>query len=162
MQTTIRAFAIGLAFAVLSSAVYADSHITDYGEHCTSSLSDDAFDGAIATMACFSDETGISIGAVCRNGETNAQILIGRYVLERGLTLRTALDGVETPQWEWSISTSNKALFIKPPIPTLKEVSKHASLRIRIVEMDGDTHNAEIDVSALGEAIQPIRELCGW
>lgn len=89
-------------------------------------------------------------------------ILFRRYMREDGLRLRTALDGVETPEWEWGISTDREALFIKPAIPTLKEVLKHSRLQVRVTEIDGDEHNADIDLSRFGEAIAPVRELCGW
>lgn len=163
MSTTIRAFAIFLAVAMFAGGnARAENHVelTEYSDHCMSAVIDDAFDGKIVTGACA--DAPIGLFARCKGNTTKIYIATNTFLLSDGLRLRTALDGVETPEWDWSMSTDYGALFIRPAIPTIKEVSKHTRLRVRIIEGNGDIHNADIDISRFGEAIKPVREACEW
>ena len=60
------------------------------------------------------------------------------------------------------MSGSNKALLIEPPVAKIMLLLNASRLRVRIIERDTTHHNGDIDISRLGEAIAPVRELCGW
>lgn len=155
-------FAVFLAIAMLVGSAWSTAALAQVSQgDCRSFAYDDDFDGrwAFATCPWPSD---MRIVVRCRNDTTEFYITTGEYMLERGISLRTALDGVETPGWSRTISTDNRSLFISPAIPTIKKLLGHSRLRVRITERDGGQHDANIDLSGLGEAIAPIRELCGW
>ena len=171
MKTTTitRAFAIILAAFALTacgggvSAVehtgFADTH---FGDYCSSRIGNDTFDGKTASAICMDYADHMSVGARCKNNTTSLVIQTGKYMIMNGLHLRVALDGVETPLWIWDASASREALFIEPAIHMIREILKHSHFQVRIIEIDGDTHNAEFDISRFGEAIKPVRDLCGW
>ena len=66
------------------------------------------------------------------------------------------------------------ALFITPAIPTIKEALEYKYLYVRITLSEGGFYVVGhrdyspaafpplINISGLGEAIKPVRELCGW
>ena len=170
----VSAFAVFLAVAMLSGGnARAESHpLTDfyYAEgNCVSSAHTDAFgDGKFAFAYCDDHSFRMRVFARCIDDTDTTTFEIGiiEYILEDGLRLQTALDGVETSQWGWRWSydeeTELTTLFIYPAIPTIKEALKHSRLQIRIVEGNGHIHDADIDISRFGEAIAPVRELCDW
>lgn len=162
MQT---GFAVCLAVAVLAGGnARADEHaeVTLVGKSCGYKVVNDTFDGKYVVADCWDYSTYLSVAARCMLDTTEFYIRTDEYIMEDGIRLRIALDGVEIPEWDWNMATNNKALFIEPAIPTIKEVLKHSRLQVRVIERDGDSHNANIDISRLGEAIAPARELCGW
>lgn len=164
MKTTAMqaASAVFLAFAMLAGGnVRADEQFTIVGENCGIITGEDTFDGKNVFGYCGDDTTLVSVGVGCKNNITELFIYTGKYMLN-SLRLRVALDGVETPAWDWSMSTNNEALSIRPAIPTIKEMLKHSRLEIRIIERDGDIHNANIDISRFDEVIAPVREICQW
>ena len=135
---------------------------TAFGESCINWVKDDVFDGKLAIAWCKDNATQVEVVARCKNNTTDIFIDANKYMLKDGLRLRTALDGVETPEWSFGISANYEALFIDPAISTIKEVLRHSRLHARIIERDGDQHNGDIDISRFGEAIKPVRALCGW
>lgn len=161
-------FAVFLVVATLAGGScvnvveHADFTDTYFGNICSSRVENDTFDGKTANAICIDYAVLMSIGARCKNDTTTLIIQTGKYMLTDGLRLRVALDGVETSYWWWEMSTSNEALFIEPAILRIKEMLGHSRLEVRIIERDGDTHNADIDISRFDEAIKPVRELCGW
>lgn len=168
MKPTIRASAIMLAAALLAGgSVRAENHVefTNFGENCISLVTNHrpVIDGEIAVGHCMDFATRIAIAVRCNMDNTTVlSVSVNKHMLEDGLRLWTELDGVETPEWDWDMSTDNEALYIRPAIPTIKEVLKHSRLRVRIIEGNGDIHNADIDISHFGEAIAPVRALCQW
>ena len=171
MQT---AFAVFLAVAMLAGGnAHAEEHekfiFTYEGENCLSAIKNDVFDGKIAWVSCISNMPGripisgpMRVEVRCMKNTAKLSIWIVEYVLKEGLRLRTALDGVETPEWSWEIKPiENRTLFINPAIPTIKKLLKHSRLQIRIIESSGRQHDDDIDISRLGEAIAPVREICG-
>lgn len=166
------------AFAIVLMAVTmlaggsarADEHVeyTDFGMHCGVSVENDTFEGKIVWSQCWDHATDMRIVARCMSGATDIYIETLGEISEDGLRLRTALDGVETTPWRWStggVWNSYHSLFIEPGIPTIKKLLEHSRLEVRIVTfVEGIEahHNGNIDISSWGEAIAPVRELCGW
>lgn len=172
-MTITRAFAVFLAIAVFAGgfARAQDGEHThtnlfgDIGDNCANGVKDDVFDGKIAAAGCSDLATHfIAIGARCKNNTTDLAVLTPKHISEDGLHLWTALDGAETPEWKFRLVKTNntRELYIRPAIPTVKELLKHSRLQISIVESNGERHNADIDISRFGEALAPVRELCGW
>ena len=167
------AFAVFLAVAMMGVNARAEEHeeFTEFG-NCAAQIHDDVFDGKIAWAYCAANTTHVPVYAPiyshvyarCLGNTTELYIYLpGEAVLDDGIRLRTALDGIETPEWDWEINPiDNKALFIRSAIPTIKKLLEHYRLQIRIIESNGEQHNSDIDISRLGEAIAPVRELCGW
>ena len=163
MNLTIRALAIVLAFAALPSSAQAPDSHQSFGEHCENNVYDDVFDGPAATASCEDSDSSISIIARCMDDTTRLFVSIGKRLTD-GARLLMALDGVEIQQEKWrtGFALNGGAVFLYPALPTAREILKHARLQVRIIEIDNYTHNADIDISAFGEAIKPVRELCGW
>lgn len=162
MKPTMLAFAIMLAVAMLVGGnARADIGRVEIGENCAFFYEEDTFDGMITAGVCVDDANSVRITVRCMNNTTNLIIDTNKYMLKDGLHLRTALDSTETSAWSWSMSTDRESLFIHPAIPTIKEMLEHSRLEIRIIERDGDIHNADIDISRLDEAIHPVRKFCG-
>ena len=144
----------------------------DIGDNCENWTDHDTDAGAL----CRDDSTSITtdIFMDCNPPDTTMLVIqFDKYMSEDGLSLLTALDGVETPQWrwnmhDWGLPNNEHAdqgfviLDIKPEIPTIKSLLDHSRLQIRVTEKDGYTHNAAIDISRFDEVIAPVRELCGW
>ena len=135
--------------------------LTFVTSNCIQSTYSNPFDGDSALAYCKDTISRIDVAARCANNVTELFIYTGKYMLS-SLRLRTALDGVETPAWAWSMADTHESLFIHPAIPTIKQMLEHSRFHVRIVESDGDTHHADIDISGLGEAIKPVREACQW
>lgn len=178
MQATMKSaasrFSIFLTVAMLAGGnACAEDHegfiFTYEGENCLSAIKNDVFDGKIAWVSCISNTPGripitgpMRVEVRCVNNAAKLGIWIVEYVLKDALRLRTALDGVETPEWNWEIEPiENRTLFISPAIPTIKALLEHSRLQIRIIESNGKQHDDDIDISRLGEAIAPVREICG-
>lgn len=149
------------------TAAFGDNRFHD----CENWTNYDAFDGKSAGALCGDYSTPITTEILmhCQDNTTYLSIQFTKYMLEDGLRLRTALDGVETPQWRWNMADWDTApdnefvvLDIEPEIPMIENLLDHSRLQIRVIEKNGYTHNADIDISGLGEAIKPVRELCGW
>lgn len=156
MKTTIRAFAIMLAI-MIGENVYAQERQA-IGENCSSRV----YDNGDVVVYCYdSNAHGSSISVSCENDTTELAIVTGKFMWSDQLRLLTALDYVETPKWDWEMTSGNLALAIRPAIPTIKEMLKHEWFRFRIVE-SGGVHDGNIDISALGEAIKSVREACQW
>ena len=163
------AFAMFLAIIMMSGNARAEvleewAYPYD-GEHCLSGTRNDVFDGKVALVSCISIKpmTGhMRIEVACKNKTVWLGIWIGEYMSKEGLRLRTALDGVETPAWDWEInSIDNRTLLINPAIPTIKKLLEHSRLQIRIIESRGRQHDDAIDISEFSETIAPVREICG-
>ena len=156
MKTTIRAFAIMLAI-VVGENVYAQERQA-IGENCSVVIRDS---GVFA--ACYDPNARIHAGVEvsCKNNTTELSVVTGSFMWSDQLRLLTALDYVETPKWDWEMTSGNLALAIRPAIPTIKEMLKHEWFRFRIVESAG-VHDGNINISTLGEAIKPVREACQW
>lgn len=182
MKPIIQAtFAVFLAVSMLAGGnARAEEHIesTEVGDNCVSTVSNDTFDGRTVSGACWDDSNDTFIGARCNNNYTNLILWIGEH-LQGGNELpyviaRTALDGVETKMIEWRVAIGNPSLYdfykdkalyiceIEDRIPAIKEVLKHSRLQVRVIDEWGNIHNVDIDISAFGEAIAPVREACGW
>lgn len=165
MKTIMRIVCAVLAMCALAACgggSNARAETTMFGESCGSVTVNDVFDGEIAIGHCIDYTSIVSVGARCMKNITELMISPNKYMLEDGLRLRTALDGVENTEWFWIMSDSHEVLHIFPVISTIKEILEHSRLQIRIIESDGDVRDADIDISRFGEAIAPVRELCGW
>lgn len=177
MQAT---FAVFLAVAMLADGnARAEEHeeFAEVGDNCVSSVSNDTFDGRTVSGACWDDSNDAFVGARCNNNRTDLILWIGEPLkpAEGGISVRTALDGVETDSWGWAITNifegeisntfKDKALYIvrqSRKIPAIKEMLKHSRLQVRIIDGWDNIHNVDIDISAFGEAIAPVRGACGW
>lgn len=167
---TCAAFAVFLAVATLAGG-NARAEFSVFGE-CITATENNPFDGETALVFCFEDVTHfiltqeIAVRAVavrCANNTTELAISDGnKRISKEGLSLRTALDDTETPAWNWETRAGSGGLHIFPAIPIIKEMLRHSRFRFRITEGNGEQHNIDIDISGLGEAIKPVRKLCGW
>ena len=163
MKPIVRAFAVFLAVTMLAGG-NARGETTTHGA-CMTANENNPFDGEFVVVFCW-QRTGENAHALviqCKNNTTELWILAGDEDMSKeGLTLRTAFDDTETPSWAWERRNNKTGLIIKPAIPTIKQALGHSRFRFRITEGNGEVHNGDIDISALGEAIRPVRTLCGW
>ena len=174
MQTTTMriTFSVFLVVAMLAGGS-ARAETTRHGA-CTTINENNVFDGDFVIVICLESRNMFSKGhglvVRCMDNITKLWIGVdgeeGKEMSKKGLSLRTALDDTETPQWDWELDDffvpNIIAMLITPAIPIIEEMLEHSRFRFRITEGNGEVHNGEIDISALGEAIAPVRALCQW
>ena len=171
MKPTMLAFAVFLAVTMLAGG-NARGETTTHGA-CMTANENNPFDGDFVTVVCWQYvlfPVGSALVVRCMDNITKLLIGVerkeGKEMSKEGLSLRTALDDTETPKWDWELDDRSGpngiAMLITPAIPIIKEMLGHSRFRFRITEGNGEVHNGEIDISALGEAIRPVRALCGW
>lgn len=157
MQPIIRAFAIFLAVAMVGENTYAQER-QEIGENCSVVIRDN---GVFADCDDPNARAYAAVGVSCKNNTTELSIATGKFMWSDQLRLLTALDYVETPKWDWAMTSGNLALAIRPAIPTIKEMLNHEWFRFRIIE-SGGVHDGNINIVGPREAIKPVREACGW
>ena len=114
----------------------------------------------IASDSDIGEFSGFSILAIdCLIIETLNQFYLG---LDETRML-TRLDKQKSKTKLWSISTDNKAVFVRgSDIGFTKELMKHDKLLTQITPYGESPVMATFDIRGLTEAIKPLRKTCHW
>ena len=73
------------------------------------------------------------------------------------------LDKQKSKTRSWSISTDNKAVFVRgSDISFAKELMKHDKLLTQVTPYGESPVMATFDIRGLTEAIKPLRKTCNW
>ena len=99
----------------------------------------------------------------CAENKTNIFLNWGLYLGLDETRMLTRLDKQKSKTKLWSISTDNKAVFVRgSDIGFTKELMKHDKLLTQITPYGESPVMATFDIRGLTEAIKPLRKICHW
>ncbi|EID0034502.1 hypothetical protein LA064_004677 [Vibrio alginolyticus] len=99
----------------------------------------------------------------CAENKTSIFIDWGLYLGLDETRLLTRFDKEKAKTSTWSISTDNKAIFVRgSDIKYAKKLMQHEQLLTQITPYSESPVMATFDVSGLSEAIKPLRKACHW
>lgn len=99
----------------------------------------------------------------CAENTTNAYLVWGLYLGLDKTKMLTRLDKQEALISWWSISTDNKAVFVRgSDIQFIKKLMNHEKLLAQITPYGESPVIATFDIGGLSEAIKPLRKACNW
>jgi type VI secretion system protein VasI len=99
----------------------------------------------------------------CAEKRTNVFLNWGLYLGLDSTRMLTRFDETPATTNTWSISTDNKAVFVRgSDIAFAKKMMNHDKLLIQISPYGESPVMATFNISGLSEAIKPLREACSW
>jgi len=99
----------------------------------------------------------------CAENKTNIFLTWNLYLGIDETTMLTRFDKQKANTRSWSISTDNKAVFIRgSDINFAKQLMKHDKLLTQITPYSESPVMATFDIRGLSEAIKPLRKACRW
>ncbi len=99
----------------------------------------------------------------CSENKTNVFLTWDLYLGLKQTNMLTRFDKLKASTSSWSLSTDNKAVFVKGSnINFAQKLMKHKKLLVQITPYNKNPVMATFDISGLKEAIQPLREACKW
>jgi hypothetical protein len=109
---------------------------------------------------------GVSLMAVCVEGDTRFIVLANTYMLtfDDRLIVEYRFDDQPPESANWSVTTTNKGagLFGKSAIPFLKILGKHTRMFVRISDRRNDSSSGTFDLRGASKVIDVISDACGW
>ena len=97
----------------------------------------------------------------CSQNTTDMYINWGEY-LGREARVLTRVGSNKAITENWSLSTDSKASFKRKPIPMIKQMLGQSKFVAQITPYNESPVTAVFDISGLDNAIDPLRETCGW
>ncbi len=98
----------------------------------------------------------------CQSNKTEVFIVWNDYLGSEALVLASVDSQMAIPQ-RWYLSTDKKVSFYPgDEIPFIKDLIKAERLMVQVTPYDGSPITAEFDLSGLENAVEPLREMCGW
>ncbi|MBY5946837.1 type VI secretion protein [Photobacterium rosenbergii] len=97
----------------------------------------------------------------CSQNTTDMYINWGEY-LGREARVLTRVGSNKAITENWSLSTDSKASFKRKPIPMIKQMLGQSKFVAQITPYNESPVTAVFDISGLNNAIEPLRETCGW
>ena len=98
----------------------------------------------------------------CENNKTNAYITTGLFLGTDSIKVTSRLDKNKAHKKRWSISTDNKAMFVRKPIGFIKKLMKHSTLLVEFIPYNDNRKLVEFDVSGLENDIKALKDACHW
>lgn len=99
----------------------------------------------------------------CSENKTNVFLDWGLYLGLDSTPMLTRFDSDNATTETWSISTDNKAVFVRRgDITFAKKMMNHNKLLTQITPYGESPVMATFPISGLSEAIKPLRQACGW
>ena len=103
----------------------------------------------------------IYILARCMSGDTDVFISWDDY-LGREANVLTRVGDDQAVTQRWSMSTDQTATFHPQPINFLKELMTSTQLVAQITPYNESPTTAIFKINGLSEAVEPLRQECGW
>ena len=99
----------------------------------------------------------------CSENKTNVFLTWDLYLGLQQTDMLTRFDKLKASTSSWSLSTNNKAVFVKgSDIDFAKKLMKHKKLLTQITPYGQSPVMTTFNISGLTEAIKPLREACKW
>ncbi len=99
----------------------------------------------------------------CAENKTNVFLTWDLYLGLDSTTMLTRFDKQKATTSKWSISTDNKAVFVRgSDIDFARKLMNHNKLLTQITPYGESPVMATFEISGLQEAIKPLREACHW
>lgn len=99
--------------------------------------------------------------ARCSSNQTDLYIGWNDY-LGRKVDVLTRIGDNKAVTQRWSVSTDKKATFHPKPVQFLKGMLKSNKLIAQVTPYNENPVTAIFNTAGLGNAINPLRETCGW
>lgn len=99
----------------------------------------------------------------CSENKTNVFLNWGLYLGLDSTRMLTRFDSENATTETWSISTDNKAVFVRgSDITFAKKMMSHDKLLTQITPYGESPVMATFPIAGLSEAIKPLRQACNW
>ena len=98
----------------------------------------------------------------CQRNTTDALVSWGEYIGSDDMRVAYRVDKEEAKNVWWNASSNGKASFIPKGISFIKSLDGKESIYIEAEKYRGGRVSATFDISGIEDAIQPLREACGW
>lgn len=99
----------------------------------------------------------------CSENQTNVFLNWGLYLGLDSTQMLTRFDSEEATTETWSISTDNKAVFVRgSDIGFAKKMMGYEKLLAQITPYGESPVMATFPIAGLSEAIKPLRQACNW
>lgn len=99
----------------------------------------------------------------CAENKTQVFINWDLYLGIDQTMMLTRFDDTKANTDEWTISTNNKAVFVRGNnIAFAKKLMNHNKLLVQITPHGENSVMATFNIKGLSEAIKPLREACRW
>ena len=97
----------------------------------------------------------------CRSNKTEMYIDWKSYMTDE-ITVTARVGSEAAKRGRWGASSDNQASFAPSVIPLLQSMLEQTSFVAQATPYSENPITAVFDITSMGNAIQPLRETCGW
>lgn len=104
----------------------------------------------------------IALAVRCESNTTDFYIIWHDYLGSRNPQVLTRIGQEKAKTSNWSLSTDNQVTFRNKPIKFLHEMMSADQLIAQVTPYNESPVTAIFDTTGMKNAIQPLRDTCGW